>query len=170
MLRCRYFRCIASIWTSELVQLLPAGTCCDIFLPGIRVELVGIQIPVTSVGGIFPVVSVLFLFGFKIRDVCVWDCRPALVPCCDFWALIYSAIIDWIVNNSSLLWLIGLFAVIARVIVLGRIFNWERISVFMCSLLRYYGWPFLILIKNWSTSRSVKRFEKLLKQAGSEVF
>ena len=39
--------------------------CSGVVIPGIKVELVGFDVPVTSVGDILSVVSVLFRFGFK---------------------------------------------------------------------------------------------------------
>ena len=46
-------------------------TCSGNETPGIRANLVGIEIPVTSVGNIHLVVSELFGFGFKVTEV---DC------------------------------------------------------------------------------------------------
>ena len=43
-------------------------TCSSIVIPGIRAELAN-EILMTSAGDIFGVVSVLFIFGFKVTDV-----------------------------------------------------------------------------------------------------
>ena len=45
------------------------GTFSGIVLPGIRAELVEMETPVTSVGDILSVASILFLFQFKKSDV-----------------------------------------------------------------------------------------------------
>ena len=63
----------------------------------IQGELVGSMNPVTLVGGILSEVKVLFIFRVKLAEnVYVWDWKPALVFCCDFWSLFCSMIIEWL--------------------------------------------------------------------------
>ena len=45
------------------------GTCSGNVIPSIRGGLVGIEIPVTSVGDILSVISVLFRFRFIVTEV-----------------------------------------------------------------------------------------------------
>ena len=45
------------------------GTFSGIFLPGIKVELVGSEILLAGVGAIFSVVSFYFIFEFEITQV-----------------------------------------------------------------------------------------------------
>ena len=70
------------------------GTCSGFVILDIKAELVGIEIRVTSVADTFSVVSVLFLFGFKLTEI---DCVSGQKP--------------------------DLFEVIARVIILGKIYK-----------------------------------------------
>ena len=147
------------------------GTCSDNLNPGIRADLVGIEIPVTSLGDLVSVVSVLFIIEFKVAEVdCVWGWEPVLVFLFDFWTKIVSATVDWIKRISSLFWSIALFAVIARLIILGKSSSCEKISVRVWSILYCLEWRFSVSFKNGSNSCSMKSFEKALKQLWSRVF
>ena len=53
----------------KIVSTGPVGTCSGILLHGIRVKLVGIEMPVISVGSMLSVVSVLFSFGLQTTEV-----------------------------------------------------------------------------------------------------
>ena len=65
-----------------------AETCSRIPILNTRLELVGIEIPVTSVGDIFSVISLLFIIVIKITEVvCVRVWKADLVFCCDFGAV-----------------------------------------------------------------------------------
>ena len=70
------------------------GICSGIVTPGISAELVGIEIPVISVGDI-SVDWVLLFFDFNIAEVdCVLGWKPALVLWFRFWAWFFSVVID----------------------------------------------------------------------------
>ena len=116
-----------SLWVSEVLRIASVRTWNGIVIAGIRVDLVRIEVPRTSVGDIISMISVLFIYAFKITEnYCVWEWKPALVLRCDFCALISSLIIDWFERMTSLLWSIGLLAVMASVITLGRYSKWEN--------------------------------------------
>ena len=106
------------------------GTCNGIVLPGIRAERVGIEIPVTSFGKMLSAVSLLFSFGFKLTEVdCVWSWKSVLVFWLDSGSINFAVIVVGYERISSKVWLTGLFALIARVIILDKKTNWEKISV-----------------------------------------
>ena len=58
------------------------GTCSGIVIPGIRAELVGIEITSTSVGDLLSVVSVFFIFVFEVTQV---DCFRSWKTVLLFW-------------------------------------------------------------------------------------
>ena len=64
---------LGSLRISELLHIVSVRNCNGIIISGIRVEPVGIGIPVTSVGNTLSVVSVLFIFGFKVTEVVVFE-------------------------------------------------------------------------------------------------
>ena len=69
-----------SLRKTELLRAVSPGPCNSFVLPGIRVGLVGIEIAVASLGDIFSVVSVLFIFGIKItEDVWFWGWKTVLL-------------------------------------------------------------------------------------------
>ena len=71
--------------------MILVGTCSGIVLPGIKAKLVRIAVQLISVGQIHSVVSVFFIFDFKLtEEVEVWGWKPVLLICFDFWALIFQ--------------------------------------------------------------------------------
>ena len=102
------------------------------------------------------VASAFFLFGLETTEVfCVWD-----------WDLITtssSVTADRFEGFSSILWSLGLFAGVARFVILGTNSSRERPLVVIWSKLRYFTGTFPSLIKNGNNSCSVKLFEKFSK-------
>ena len=148
-----------SIWISELHRMVFVGNFSDILIPGVRAELVWIEIPVISLGDIHSVDIVLFLLGFKVTEVdCVWGWKPVLVFWSDFRAIFFLVIVDGTERISSTVWSTGIPAVIARTILIGKSSSCDWISVLVSSKLKYLERILSVSIKYGSNSCSVEWF------------
>ena len=118
ILRRKPFRCV---WLFMKVRIAFVGKCSGFVVPGIRAGLAGTEISVISVRDIVWVVSIFFISVSNITEVSfVWGWEPILAKWFEFLELIFSLIVDWIERISALLWLLGQFAEITRVIIKGK--------------------------------------------------
>ena len=118
-LRCRLFK---FVWINIKIWIVLIGFCGNLqWYTNTWAEsrTIWSEFSVASVGGVLSVVSILFMFWFEITGVvCVWDWKPAVLLCFVSWAGVFSVMLHWF-EPISLMWgLIGLFAVIAPVIVI----------------------------------------------------
>ena len=105
--------------------------------------------------------------GFSIVYSWVWINRGSLcleiTTSCNtllwFWAVSDPVIIDCFDSNFSIFWLVVPFSVIARVKISVSNSSSETNSVVIWSKKKYFRWKFSALIKNGSSSCSVRCFQ-----------
>ena len=68
---------VGSFCVSGVLRIVFVQTCTSSSKHSIRVELVEVELSITSLGSILSLVSVLFLCGFERTEVvCVWSWEP----------------------------------------------------------------------------------------------
>ena len=146
-----------------MLRMVFVGTCCGIVIPGIREELVGSESPITSVIDTISVVSVLFLFGFKVTEVnCIWGWKTKLVIWFQFLAITFLVIVE---NWTYLINILTNVSICSDCSCdhISKNSNYEIIWVLVCSKLVYLECFFPVIINNGGKSCSVKWFEKFSK-------